>query len=444
MSDRVESAVVLAAGEGTRMRSAHAQGAAPAVRAPDAPPRARRPRRLPLERIVVVVGHGAEDVTKTRPGAARRPTCRSSSSSRPCNAAPATPSAWRSPRSPTTSTAKTTSSSSSATSRCCAPRRWPCSPPSTASPTPPPPLLTARLDDPTGYGRMVRDAQGHVDRIVEQARRRPGGARDRRGQPVDLLLPPWAPRAGAPAPQPRERPGRVLPHRRHRRCCAQAGHVVIGIEADDATRSAVGVNDRAQLADRRGRAARAGSTTRWMRDGVTMVDPARTYVDAAVELAARRAAPARARSSPGTRSCGTRLGDRPRLRSSSTPSSAATPVVRQTVAREARSATGATVGPYVSLRPGTRLAAGAHVGTFVEIKNSEIGEGAKVPHLAYVGDADIGEGANIGAGNITANYDGRRKHRTKIGQARAHRVEHGARRAGRGRRRRLHRRRRRS
>ena len=83
-------------------------------------------------------------------------------------------------------------------------------------------------------------------------------------------------------------------------------------------------------------------------------------------------------------------------------------VVRQTVARESEIGDRATVGPYVSLRPGTRLAADAHVGTFVEIKNSDIGEGAKVPHLSYVGDAEIGPRANIGAGNITANYDGSR------------------------------------
>ena len=73
------------------------------------------------------------------------------------------------------------------------------------------------------------------------------------------------------------------------------------------------------------------------------------------------------------------------------------------------------MGPYVSLRPGTRLAAGAHVGTFVETKNAEIGAGAKVPHLSYVGDAEIGARANIGAGTITANYDGHNKHRTVIG-----------------------------
>jgi bifunctional UDP-N-acetylglucosamine pyrophosphorylase/glucosamine-1-phosphate N-acetyltransferase len=77
---------------------------------------------------------------------------------------------------------------------------------------------------------------------------------------------------------------------------------------------------------------------------------------------------------------------------------------------------GATIGPFAYLRPGTRLRAGAKAGTFVEIKNSDIGEGTKVPHLSYVGDADIGEHSNIGAGNITANYDGRRKHRTRIGK----------------------------
>ena len=74
-----------------------------------------------------------------------------------------------------------------------------------------------------------------------------------------------------------------------------------------------------------------------------------------------------------------------------------------------------TIGPFAYLRPGTRLAAGVKVGTYVEVKNSEIGEGTKVPHLSYVGDADIGADANLGASTITANYDGVHKHRTRIG-----------------------------
>ena len=77
---------------------------------------------------------------------------------------------------------------------------------------------------------------------------------------------------------------------------------------------------------------------------------------------------------------------------------------------------GASVGPYAYLRPGTKLGTDGKIGTFVETKNAEIGDGAKVPHLSYVGDAEIGEGTNIGAGTIFANYDGVAKHRTKVGK----------------------------
>jgi bifunctional UDP-N-acetylglucosamine pyrophosphorylase/glucosamine-1-phosphate N-acetyltransferase len=77
---------------------------------------------------------------------------------------------------------------------------------------------------------------------------------------------------------------------------------------------------------------------------------------------------------------------------------------------------GCSVGPFAHVRPGTRLGERSKAGSFVEVKNSDVGEGAKVPHLSYIGDADVGAGANIGAGTITANYDGFRKHRTKIGR----------------------------
>ena len=99
---------------------------------------------------------------------------------------------------------------------------------------------------------------------------------------------------------------------------------------------------------------------------------------------------------------------------------------------------GVTVGPFAYLRPGARLRNSSKVGTFVEVKNSDVGEGAKVPHLSYIGDADIGEGSNLGAATITANYDGRAKHRTTVGSGRAHRGRHHARRAGHRRGRRLH------
>ena len=100
-----------------------------------------------------------------------------------------------------------------------------------------------------------------------------------------------------------------------------------------------------------------------------------------------------------------------------------------------------SVGPFAYLRPGTVLREGSKAGTFVEIKNSEVGAGTKVPHLSYIGDADIGEDTNLGASTITANYDGTRKHRTTIGDRRQDERRHHAGRAGDRRRRRIHRRR---
>jgi len=93
--------------------------------------------------------------------------------------------------------------------------------------------------------------------------------------------------------------------------------------------------------------------------------------------------------------------------------------ISYSVAKESEIGDGVNVGPYAHLRPGARLGQASKAGSFVEIKSSTIAAGAKVPHLAYVGDAEVGEGANVGAGTITANYDGREKHRTRIG-ARAH------------------------
>jgi len=154
-----------------------------------------------------------------------------------------------------------------------------------------------------------------------------------------------------------------------------------------------------------------------MQAGVTMVVPARTYIDATVELAPDvRLLPGTILEGRTVIGAGAVIGPDTQLVDTVVGRDA---VIRQTVANDAELADDVTVGPFVSLRAGTRIAAGAHVGTFVEMKNTEVGEGAKVPHVAYMGDAQIVAAANIGAGTITANYDGRAKHRTRIG-ARAH------------------------
>jgi bifunctional UDP-N-acetylglucosamine pyrophosphorylase/glucosamine-1-phosphate N-acetyltransferase len=147
--------------------------------------------------------------------------------------------------------------------------------------------------------------------------------------------------------------------------------------------------------------------------GVTIVQPATTSIDVEVEIApdsviepctqllGRTRIGAGSTIGPHATVIDSNLGDRVRV------------VHSHVVESELRS--GVTVGPFTYLRPGALLRAGAKAGAFVEIKNSDIGEGAKVPHLSYVGDSDVGEGTNLGAGTITANYDYERKNRTTIG-----------------------------
>jgi bifunctional UDP-N-acetylglucosamine pyrophosphorylase/glucosamine-1-phosphate N-acetyltransferase len=177
---------------------------------------------------------------------------------------------------------------------------------------------------------------------------------------------------------------------------AARGRPVVGHRHPDPT-GALGINTRADLAaaaavlrDRTNRAH--------MLAGVTIVDPATTWIDAGVEL--ERDAVVH----PFT------------VLRGSTRVEEGAQVGPHAVAVDARIGPGALVGPFCYLRPGADIGAGAKAGTFVEIKNSSIGEDAKVSHLSYIGDAEIGAGTNIGAGNITANYDGERKQRTTIGR----------------------------
>ncbi|WP_406027390.1 bifunctional UDP-N-acetylglucosamine diphosphorylase/glucosamine-1-phosphate N-acetyltransferase GlmU [Nocardioides sp. NBC_00850] len=189
----------------------------------------------------------------------------------------------------------------------------------------------------------------------------------------------------------------------------------LGVDAfvlDDVS-EAEGANDRAQLAAL-GKILNDRIVTRWMKDGVTVMDPATTWIDADVELAPD------VTILPGTQLIGaTRIDEDavvgPDCTLKDTEVGHGARVVR-TQAELAVVGPGANVGPFSYLRPGTVLGEEGKIGGFVEVKNSTIGPGAKVPHLSYVGDATIGEGSNIGAGTIFANYDGVNKHRTRIGR----------------------------
>jgi bifunctional UDP-N-acetylglucosamine pyrophosphorylase/glucosamine-1-phosphate N-acetyltransferase len=161
----------------------------------------------------------------------------------------------------------------------------------------------------------------------------------------------------------------------------------------------LGVNDRASLARVR-RIAQAAIHERHMLAGVTIVDPAATVIDVDVEIGRDTVI------EPFTTLRGsTRIGE--------------DCLVRHSYLVDCVIEDGVSVGPFAYLRPGTVLRNGSKVGTFVEVKNSDVGAGAKIPHLSYIGDAEVGEDSNLGAATITANYDGRAKHRTTVG-ARVH------------------------
>ena len=270
-------------------------------------------------------------------------------------------------------------------------------------------MLTAAVDDPAGYGRVIRGDDGSVTAIVEE--------RDAAGHHLEVS----EVNAGmyvVAAGELRERLAALSNDNAQGEyyltdvveMAVGTGRRVAALAVDPVTVS--GVNDHAQLAEasavRRGEIAR-----RWMLDGVWMQDPSAVYVDAGVEL------------SPGARLyAGVHLEGSTRVG----PGAAVGPDcfvvdseigegarVWYSVLRSSRVGPGAEVGPFASLRPGTVLERGAKAGTFVEMKQTRVGEGAKVPHLSYLGDADVGERANVGAGTITCNYDGYEKHRTTIG-----------------------------
>ncbi|GGR25078.1 bifunctional UDP-N-acetylglucosamine diphosphorylase/glucosamine-1-phosphate N-acetyltransferase GlmU [Streptomyces netropsis] len=272
-------------------------------------------------------------------------------------------------------------------------------------------VLTAEVPDSTGYGRIVRDAgSGAVTAIVEHK-----DATDAQRAIREInsgvfafdaqLLTDALGKVRTDNSQGEEYLTDVLGILR------EAGHRVGAAVAGD-HREILGINNRVQLAE-----ARKLLNERLLHDammsGVTVVDPATTWVDVTVTFEPD------ALVQPGTQllgathvATGAEVGPNSRLKDTSVGAGA---VVDNTVADSALIGEGATVGPYAYLRPGTKLGRKSKAGAYVEMKNADIGEGTKVPHLSYVGDATIGEYTNIGAASVFVNYDGVNKHHTTIG-----------------------------
>src|SRR6201996_6569043 len=271
-------------------------------------------------------------------------------------------------------------------------------------------VLTARVPDPAGYGRIVRDASGALTGIVEH---RDATAGQRRIDEINsgcyvfdgALLADVIKRLPTANAQGQEYLTDAVSILR------DDGHRVGTLVADDPF-EIEGVNDRVQLARAR-RVYNDRLLEHWMRAGVTIVDPATTWLDAEVTLAPDvELGPSTQLEGRTTIGAGAHVGPGVVLRDTVVGAGAS---VINAVCEQSEIGPEATVGPYTRLRPGSRLGRGARAGSFVEMKNAVVGEGTKVPHLTYVGDADIGAGSNIGAATVFVNYDGVAKHRTRVG-----------------------------
>ena len=274
-------------------------------------------------------------------------------------------------------------------------------------------MATMTLADPSGYGRVVRDDDGHIERVVET--KSPGDATKEElairevnssifafdgGALLDALDTLRSDNAQGELYLPD-----VLPAMR------AAGHTVRAHALRDRSH-ALGVNDRVQLGEVRAIAQKRIHDAH-RRTGVNIVDAGSTFIDIEVSIGQDTVIePSSFIRGSTTIGRGCTVGPLTTLIDATLHDDVTIPhsyVVGAEIESEA------TVGPFAYLRPGTVLRERSKAGTFVEIKNSDVGRGSKVPHLSYIGDADIGEDTNLGAATITANYDGFAKHRTTIG-----------------------------
>jgi bifunctional UDP-N-acetylglucosamine pyrophosphorylase/glucosamine-1-phosphate N-acetyltransferase len=272
-------------------------------------------------------------------------------------------------------------------------------------------LLTASVDQPRGYGRILRNRHGEVAGIVEEA-----DATDAEKTIEEI-------NAGIYAVSPRflfsalqgstqsNRQGEYYVTDIAAAACLK-GEIVQSVQSEDPT-EILGINTREELATMEG-LLRERVNRKWMEAGVTLLDPQTTYIDETVEIGAETVigpnTHLKGRTVIGERCLiegsayltDARLGNDARLKFSV--------VLSQCEVGEA-----VEVGPFAHLRPGAVLKRNVHIGSFVEVKNSVVDEGTKANHLSYIGDAVLGKESNIGAGTITCNYDGFEKHRTIIG-----------------------------
>jgi bifunctional UDP-N-acetylglucosamine pyrophosphorylase / glucosamine-1-phosphate N-acetyltransferase len=269
-------------------------------------------------------------------------------------------------------------------------------------------LATGTLADPTGYGRVLRGPGGAVTGVVEE-RDASAAQRELREVSVGMYVFRRPALDGLAELRPDNDQGEYYLPDLVPLVLAGGGRVATAEAPEEEAR---GVNDRVELAAAEA-ILRRRLLERLMLGGVTVTDPATTYVDADVEvgqdtvlapltfLEAGTRVGARCRLGPNVRLVGCTVGD--------------DAVITQAVAVDSSIGPRVMVGPFASLRAGSDLREASKAGTFVEVKNSTVGPGSKVPHLSYVGDADIGAGANVGAGTVFVNYDGVHKHRTVVG-----------------------------
>ena len=272
-------------------------------------------------------------------------------------------------------------------------------------------LLSVMLPDPTGYGRIVRDGAGNVVRIVEH---KDANAKERNihESNTGLMCVPAGRLKGWLAALRNDNAQGEYYLTDIIVMAVRAGCAVHAVVAPTVT-EVLGVNDKVQLAELEA-AYRRQRATALMIEGVTIVDPARfdargpvsvgrdVYIDVNVVLEGTVRLGDRVRIGPNVVIRDSEIGDD-------------TVVYPNCVIDRASIGNRCNIGPFARFRPSSRLAAGVHIGNFVEVKNSVIGAGSKANHLTYLGDADVGERVNVGAGTITCNYDGANKWRTEIG-----------------------------